>query len=102
MHYNPPTNVRAPGWRCCKFASWTDVRRDRAVNTTSGIKHPQGMQTADETINSIAVPAFFELYDLDQDSEQMTNLYEATPGAIKSALHGELLDYFRCQGATCP
>ena len=102
MHYNPPSNTRAPGWRCCKFTNWTHVRRTGQVNTTSGVKAPRPQHEQHGSEQKRAVPTFFELYDLRQDAAQLHNLYPSTPGPVKAALHDELVSYFDCVGRACP
>jgi len=44
----------------------------------------------------------YELYDVDEDPYQMNNLYTSTSIEIKTALHQQLEEYFRCKGMSCP
>ena len=44
----------------------------------------------------------YELYDIDEDPYQMKNIYSSTSFEIKIALHQQLDELFRCNGASCP
>eukprot|EP00928_Gymnodinium_smaydae_P031549 TRINITY_DN23124_c0_g1_i1.p1 TRINITY_DN23124_c0_g1~~TRINITY_DN23124_c0_g1_i1.p1 ORF type:complete len:587 (-),score=30.69 TRINITY_DN23124_c0_g1_i1:88-1848(-) len=43
----------------------------------------------------------YELYDLSSDPFQVVNLYEGASQIQKAALHAELAEYYKCQGAAC-
>jgi len=45
---------------------------------------------------------FYELYDITEDPFQMKNIYSSTSEEIKTALHHQLDEYFRCKGENCP
>jgi hypothetical protein len=42
---------------------------------------------------------WYELYDVAKDPYQMTNIYNATPAAKKTALHHQLANYWLCGGS---
>lgn len=41
---------------------------------------------------------FYELYDLNADPYQLTNLYPTTDDATKTHLHGLMTQYYACKG----
>jgi hypothetical protein len=45
---------------------------------------------------------FCELYDLEHDEHQLTNLCPTASAALKKALHDQLAKAFRCSGTNCP
>jgi len=47
-------------------------------------------------------PDFCELYDLEKDEYQLTNLCPTASAALKSALHQQLAKAFKCAGSDCP
>jgi hypothetical protein len=47
-------------------------------------------------------PDFHELYDNDNDTWQMNNLWNKTGDDLKAKLHAKLMAFFRCSGDNCP
>ena len=102
MHLNPQHHPKAPGWRCCKFKSWDYVTPNGPNTTTSGIKAPPNAST--KLKPRPPVPHFFEMYDYKdgKDPEALSNLYNSAAPEVKAALHDQLVEYFVCQGVSCP
>ena len=44
----------------------------------------------------------YELYDVTEDPYQMKNLYSSTSLEVRTALHQQLDEYFKCKGQSCP
>ena len=44
---------------------------------------------------------FFELYDLEKDPYQLSNIYATASAELKSELASELKQYWHCSGASC-
>eukprot|EP01060_Flectonema_neradi_P023355 TRINITY_DN315_c0_g2_i5.p1 TRINITY_DN315_c0_g2~~TRINITY_DN315_c0_g2_i5.p1 ORF type:complete len:524 (+),score=126.69 TRINITY_DN315_c0_g2_i5:42-1574(+) len=60
---------------------------------TTGEKGPGFI--AFDTIN------FYELYDMDKDPWQMTNIYNSTTQEMKDALHNDVHQWLQCKGGDC-
>merc|ERR1711997_76049 len=48
---------------------------------------------------NVASMQHYELYDVDKDPYQMTNIYNQTSDTKKMELHVALSDYFNCKGS---
>lgn len=49
-----------------------------------------------------SVVGFYEMYDLDADPYQLTNIYQRQTKAVKIEMATKLTEFFRCQGEKCP
>merc|ERR1712066_680305 len=45
--------------------------------------------------------SFVEIFDMDKDPHQLTNLASSTPAAVKAQLHDTLQKQWECSGKTC-
>eukprot|EP01060_Flectonema_neradi_P037647 TRINITY_DN763_c0_g2_i4.p1 TRINITY_DN763_c0_g2~~TRINITY_DN763_c0_g2_i4.p1 ORF type:complete len:530 (+),score=73.03 TRINITY_DN763_c0_g2_i4:45-1634(+) len=71
----------------------------RILNTTHNLQYIEYDHTW--TWNSTSIE-YHELYDLNNDEYQMTNLYNTSSENLRTALHTELVEYYECEGDSCP
>eukprot|EP01084_Bolivina_argentea_P266119 451260_1 len=87
--------------------SWTDnsymssFRAIRIQNDTFNITYGEYVDP-DWTVESMANPIFYELYNNTADPWQMNNIYNETSVELKQYLHQTVAWYGSCKSITCP
>eukprot|EP00756_Hemistasia_phaeocysticola_P043841 Hpha_TRINITY_DN17415_c0_g1::TRINITY_DN17415_c0_g1_i1::g.85729::m.85729/K01137/GNS; N-acetylglucosamine-6-sulfatase len=85
----------------CYFVDSTHSNSWRALRVMNATHNTQYVEY-DRTWTWTAEPDFHELYNLDEDPYQLTNIYSVMSQEVKDALHAELTEYYSCKGASCP
>jgi len=69
----------------------------RTINSTNNLLYAEFVQVEDWQFEK---PYFYELFDLNKDPFQTTNLYSSTSAPIQQQLHSQLHSYFHCKGSS--
>ena len=112
LHFNPLSNHRAPGWRCCAKTQIQGLKHAPST-TTSGILHPSSSLSS-SPIPSLAkkvvvmtkekmsplkpVATFSEFYNIKTDPWQMKNLWAEMSTSEQERYEAEIAHRFACHG----
>lgn len=96
--------ANATGAGACYFVdsthsnSWRNLRINNAVDGNVAYIEYDPMYAWITTDKMGGGLQFYELYDIEADPYQMTNLYPAANDATKERLHGLMTKYYACAG----